>query len=73
MKVKDLIDKLKPLPADIPVLVQGYEDGFDDIKDVRLTLVLKNPEAQDYNGKYEEVEKGKKDAVPVVAILGNRR
>ncbi len=73
MKVKDLIDKLTFLSAEAQVLVQGYEDGFDNIKTVKEINVTKNLDAADYNGEYEETEKSKKDAVLAVVILGNRR
>ncbi len=73
MKVKDLIDKLKTLPADAQVLVQGYEDGFDSIKTVKEIATAKNSDARDYNGEYEEIGKDSKDAVSAVVILGNRR
>ena len=31
MNVKQLIDKLGEYPAETRVVVQGYEDGFDDV------------------------------------------
>lgn len=73
MIVKDLIGKLKILPADLPVLVQGYEDGFDGIRTVKEITVTRNPNAKDYNGEYEETEKKDKNAALAVVILGNRR
>ena len=30
MTIKELMDELAKLPADRRVVVQGYEDGFDD-------------------------------------------
>jgi hypothetical protein len=73
MNVKDLIEKLKTFPADTQVLVQGYEDGYDSIKSVNEIAVVKNPDAADYNGEYEDVEAGGKGAVKSVVIMGNRR
>ncbi len=73
MNVKDLIDKLKTLPADALVLVQGYEDGFDAVKAIRQIKVAKKPDAREWNGEYEEAEKNNKNAVSSVVILGNRR
>ena len=73
MIVKDLVDKLKTLPADANVLVQGYEDGFDDLKSVREIIVKKNQDAHDYNGEYEEATEGDKISIRAVVILGNRR
>ncbi|OGW97004.1 MAG: hypothetical protein A2Z81_06410 [Omnitrophica WOR_2 bacterium GWA2_45_18] len=73
MKVTDLIDKLKTMPAGAPVLVQGYEDGFDSTKAVKEISVVKNPNASDYNGEYDEAGKNDKGAVEAVVIMGNRR
>lgn len=73
MKVKDLIDKLKALPAEAPVLVQGYEDGFDNIVAVEEIAVAKKPDAADYNGEYEEAAEKDQNVIRVAIILGNRR
>ncbi len=73
MKVKDLIDKLKSFPADAPVMVQGYEDGYDAVKVVREVSVTKNSTAEDWNGEYEEASAGGKNSISAVVILGKRR
>lgn len=79
MKIKDLINKLKSLPADAQVLVQGYEDGFDDIKDVRQIAASKKTDARDWEGEYESAganhdsPERNKEAVPAIVIMGNRR
>lgn len=73
MKVKELIDELKILPADAQVLVQGYEDGFDSIVAVKEITVAKKPDTADYNGEYEEVAEKDQNGMRVAVILGNRR
>ncbi|MGI6240490.1 MAG: hypothetical protein ACOYJW_00950 [Candidatus Omnitrophota bacterium] len=70
MKVKELIEKLKALPAEARVLVQGYEDGFDNVVAVKEISVAKRADAADYNGEYEESDQ---NAETAAAILGNRR
>ena len=54
-------------------MVQGYEDGFDSTKAVKEISVVKNPNASDYNGEYDEAGKNDKGAVEAVVIMGNRR
>ncbi len=73
IKIKDLIDTLKILPFDVQILVQGYEDGFDDIKNIRKIAAAKKTDAHDWEGEYEEIEKDPKDSVPAIVIMGNRR
>jgi len=52
MNVKELIDQLKDLPADIKVLVRGYEDGFNDIKALKkFHISIKQNAAWNY-GEY---------------------
>ena len=52
MTVKELIAQLSGLPGDSRVLVQGYEDGYDDISDIRSLLVQKQDDPAWYYGKY---------------------
>ena len=73
MTVKELIDKLKTLPANAPVMVQGYEDGYDAVKSIREIRIIKNSGAQDWNGEYEEAGGDDKNAVSAAVIMGNRR
>lgn len=74
MKVSEFIDVLKTMPADAQVLVQGYEDGYDNIKTVRQIPVVKNPKNHDWSGEYDDsLKENDKKAFPAVVILGNRR
>jgi hypothetical protein len=73
MNVKDLIEKLKTFPAGTQVLVQGYEGGYDDIARIDEKTVIKDPEAAEYYGEYDDAENSGKGAVESVVITGNRR
>ena len=46
MIISELIAKLKELPQDLPVVVRGYEGGFDDVNDVRTLKLELNPSAR---------------------------
>lgn len=59
MTVSQLIQQLQMLPPDALVITEGYEDGYDTIKNVSLIPVKENPEKEWYLGKYinsEEAE-----------------
>ena len=73
MNARNLIEILKSLPANTKVLVQGYEDGYDDIKSVRRTSVRKLSKAKDWSGEYEEITGSSQSARTVIVLIGNRR
>ena len=73
MEVKELIEQLKSLPADALILVQGYEDGFDEIVAVKEVPVVKRPAPYHWEGQYEDAEKDRKDVITAAVIFGNRR
>ena len=58
MNVQELIDKLKSLSPDARVVVDGYEDGFDDVTDVKQVAVEPRTQKEWYNGKYEKSLQG---------------
>ena len=41
MIAEELIKRLKSLPPETPVLVEGYETGFDEIEDLRALEVFR--------------------------------
>ena len=40
------------------VVVDGYEDGFDDIKDPKVIVAYEQIDRDWYNGKYEQSSSG---------------
>ena len=56
MTIKELINQLSDLPGDSRVLVQGYEEGYDDISDIRSLSVQKQEEPAWYDGEYSSSE-----------------
>ncbi len=63
MTVKELMDKLIELPADCRVVVQGYEDGFDDISIIETISVEKNPDDAWYYGRFVSTSEGGEETV----------
>ena len=56
MTVQDLIRILRTYPADMPVVVNGYEDGFDDVspEGIAVVKVQLNRGTKDWQGRHLE-------------------
>lgn len=63
MKVKDLLTLLSQMPADVDVVVKGYEGGVNDVVDVRVVKIKKEVHAEWYYGRHEIDEEGDVQAV----------
>jgi hypothetical protein len=59
MTVKELINRLQQINnQEMKVVVNGYEDGFDDIKDLKVITAYEKIDNKWYNGKYEQSSSG---------------
>lgn len=54
MTVAELIKVLRGLPADLPVLVQGYETGWDGIHTIEVQCIERYRKAQPWDGEYQD-------------------
>lgn len=63
MKVKDLLALLSQMPADVDVVVKGYEGGVDDVVNVKLVNIKKDVHVEWYYGRHEIDEEGGVQAV----------
>ena len=63
MKVKDLLTLLSQTPADLDVVVKGYEGGVDDVVNVKLVQIKKDVHPEWYYGRHEIDEDGDVQAV----------
>ncbi|MEA1913862.1 MAG: hypothetical protein U9N30_00960 [Campylobacterota bacterium] len=70
--VKDLIQKLSTLPEDIPLVIDGYEDGLDMIVDVELINIEQNTNSKWWNGCYTKAEKSGDNAVYLLSTRRSR-
>lgn len=62
MTAKELSEKLANLPPDMPVLVDGYEGGLDNINSVHLAVVYKVWDTMDgLMGEYDELYDGERE------------
>ena len=58
MKVKDLLAVLSQMPADVDVVIKGYEGGVDDVVNVKLVKIKKDVHSEWYYGRHEIDEEG---------------
>ena len=67
MTVYELIQLLRKHPADLRVVVDGYEDGYDDLSPKRLRVVKMslNTGTREYVGAHGDV-----DYVPEEKLAG---
>ncbi|MDP2115617.1 MAG: hypothetical protein Q8K69_16340 [Bacteroidota bacterium] len=56
MTVTELIVRLTQAPPNAKVIVRGYENGYNDVFELRSLFVRQNPEAKWYDGEYEKSE-----------------
>ena len=54
MNVQELIELLRTHPADLRIVVDGYEDGYDDLslEQVSLVRIALNTGKHDWEGKH---------------------
>jgi len=73
MTVQELMDTLRGFPGDMMVVTDGYEDGYEAIREPKVIEVKHMPENRYYDGEYQIA--GIKDSCSIraVAICRNRR
>jgi len=75
MTAEELIEQLKALPPETPLLVEGYETGFDDIVELTPEQVVRYRNAQEWDGEYQTLDRFSNPAtgeLQAVAIRGRR-
>lgn len=79
MTAEELIEHLKLLPPETPVMVEGYETGFDDIVELTSEQVVRYRRAHEWDGEYQPLERfssqdtGSMQASVIRGRKGNRR
>lgn len=56
MTASELIQQLQSLPPDSKIVVRGYEDGYNDILQIKQIKIKHFIEAYWYEGEYKECE-----------------
>lgn len=55
MTVAQLIESLKNYPPDLPVVVSGYEGGYNDVDSFENIKIVRDFNKEWYYGKHEDV------------------
>ena len=58
MTVSELIETLKAHPGDLRVVVNGYEEGFDDLSPGQISVrrIALNTGVEDWEGEHGEAD-----------------
>ena len=72
MNVEELIEQLRQLPGNLPVLVEGYETGWDGIHELRTAGVVPYRKAEEWDGEYHLATDFKQAGQPAVLLVGRR-
>ncbi len=71
MTVAELIIRLNQAPPNAKVIVRGYENGYNDILELRSLFVTQNQDAKWYDGEYEKSEAT--DGIEAIEIYGENK
>jgi hypothetical protein len=71
MTASELILQLKHLPPDTKILIRGYEDSYNDIRELKPRRVKPNPAAEWYYGEY--ADSSDKDAIDAIELYGENK
>jgi len=66
--VGQLVEVLKSLPPDLPVLTSGYESGFENFYPLSIIKVKHEPENVYYEGEFQTAEDGDEGTFDAVVI-----
>ena len=69
MVVGELIAALSAHPADMPVVVRGYELGYNDVLTVSTIPIKQNVHTEWYFGTHDEPGRGEMSDATVVLIV----
>ena len=79
MTAEELITQLQKLPPETPVLVEGYETGFDDIVELIPEQVVRYRHAPEWDDEYQALDRfsnsetGVRQAAVIRGCRGHRR
>jgi hypothetical protein len=71
--VRELAEILKSFPQDMPVLVSGYESGFENFMQPFVKKLKHEPENMYYEGEFQYADNDEKDTFEGVVLIRNER
>ena len=71
MTVSQLIEVLQTHPGDLRVVVNGYEEGFDDLSPEQISLVriTLNTGVEDWQGQHGEPDENPADGASTITTV----
>ena len=66
--VGQLVEILKSLPQDLPVLTSGYENGFENFHHPEIVELKHEPENMYYDGEFQVAEDGDKNTFEALVL-----
>ena len=72
-KVKDLIEELKKLPQELPVLTNGYESEYENILKPFVSIIKEVKEAPYWDGQFQELNSKDENGIEVLIIPREKR
>jgi len=70
MTVKELIEKLQSLDQELPVFIDGYEGGCNDLTDLINIEVVRDVNTEWYYGSHEKIKDLHDDVIETFAKNG---
>ena len=66
--VQELIEALKSFPSELPVIVSGYENGFENFYQPTTIKIKHEPENMYVEGEFQPGEEGDEDLFDAVIL-----
>lgn len=67
--VRELIETLRSLPPDLPVLTSGYENGYENIQDPVLEILSHKMDAPYYDGEFQPASDAVSETFEAVVLV----
>ena len=71
--VRELAEILKSFPQDLPVLVSGYESGFENFMHPTVKKLKHKPENMYYDGEFQYADKEDQGTFEGVVLIRDER
>ena len=66
--VAKLIEALKVFPGDTPIVMSGYESGYENIEPPKLTRLQQQKENKYWDGEFQEAEQEGENILDAVVL-----
>lgn len=65
----ELIEILKTMPKDLPVLVSGYESGFENLYQPEIVELKHEPDNMYYDGEFQPADEGDGNTFKAIVLM----